>query len=253
MSVPVVQLSPSTIRLPTANASASCARASPALSGRVWVRTSAKSSQRGLHVGARAPVERLPLAEMPERRLVPGRPLERPDRRGVQLSRGRDAARERADVRLEVRRLPLRVGAGSSVATSLLHNRRDRTAARRTRKAETAPRARARLAPHPRSRRRCCRGAALLALRAPADRTGPMKVLVADDSMVVRRLVCARLAADGHDGDRGGGRSGGGRRGHPRAARRDRPRPPDAEDGRLRGLHPAAAGPGRCGRSGSSC
>ena len=26
-----------------------------------------------------------------------------------------------------------------------------------------------------------------------------MKVLVADDSMVVRRLVCARLAADGHD------------------------------------------------------
>jgi two-component system phosphate regulon response regulator PhoB len=26
-----------------------------------------------------------------------------------------------------------------------------------------------------------------------------MKVLVADDSMVVRRLVCARLIADGHD------------------------------------------------------
>ncbi len=26
-----------------------------------------------------------------------------------------------------------------------------------------------------------------------------MKVLVADDSMVVRRLVCARLAADGHE------------------------------------------------------
>jgi DNA-binding response OmpR family regulator len=26
-----------------------------------------------------------------------------------------------------------------------------------------------------------------------------MKVLVADDSIVVRRLVCARLAADGHD------------------------------------------------------
>ena len=26
-----------------------------------------------------------------------------------------------------------------------------------------------------------------------------MKVLVADDSMVVRRLVCARLVADGHD------------------------------------------------------
>jgi CheY-like chemotaxis protein len=37
-------------------------------------------------------------------------------------------------------------------------------------------------------------------IRSPprADRT-QMKVLVADDSMVVRRLVCARLAADGHE------------------------------------------------------